>query len=183
VTRPGAAFIDRDGVINELVADGAGGPPESPLHVPDVRLVPGAAPALRRLGNAGWRLDELHDVHARMLELLAAEGVRFDDFRLCLHHPNGVVPELAGPCDCRKPAPGMLRDAARAGGIDLSASWMVGDTDADVGAGRAAGVRTVLVTYPGSGHKRGGEAPDVLAADLGEAAAAILGREPLPSAE
>jgi histidinol-phosphate phosphatase family protein len=199
VTRPGAAFIDRDGVINELVPDGAGGPPESPLHVPDVRLLSGAAAALRRLADAGWRLvgvsnqpaaakgtislDDLHAVHARVLELLAAEGVRFDDFRLCLHHPDGVVPELAGPCDCRKPAPGMLRDAACAGGIDLGASWMVGDTDADVGAGRAAGVRTVLVTYPGSGHKRGGEAPDVLAADLGEAAAAILGREPLPSAE
>ena len=200
MTRPGAAFIDRDGVINELVADGTGGLPESPLHVADVRLVPGAAAALRRLADAGWRLVgvsnqpaaakgtislvELHAVHARVIELLAAEGVRFDDFRLCLHHPDGVVPELAGPCDCRKPAPGMLHDAARAGGIDLSVSWMVGDTDADVGAGRAAGVRQVLITHPGSSHKRGVQAaPDALAADLGEAVDVILGREPLPSPE
>jgi D-glycero-D-manno-heptose 1,7-bisphosphate phosphatase len=199
VTRRGAAFIDRDGVIDELVADSGGGPPESPLHVADVRLVSGAAAALRRLSDAGWRLvgvsnqpaaakgtislGELHVVHARVIELLASEGVRFDDFRLCLHHPDGVVPELTGPCDCRKPAPGMLRDAARAGGIDLSDSWLVGDTDADVGAGRAAGVRVVLVTHPGSGHKRGSEAlPDALAADLGEAADLILGRQPLPSA-
>jgi phosphoglycolate phosphatase-like HAD superfamily hydrolase len=75
-----------------------------------------------------------------------------------------------------------LRDGAHAGGIDLGASWMVGDTDADVGAGRAAGARTVLVTHAGSGHKRGGEAlPDAFAADLGEAADLILGRKPLPS--
>ena len=56
-----------------------------------------------------------------MLELLAAEGVRFDDFRLCLHHPEGVVPELARVCDCRKPAPGMLLDAAGELEIDLGA--------------------------------------------------------------
>jgi D-glycero-D-manno-heptose 1,7-bisphosphate phosphatase len=198
VTRPGAAFIDRDGVINELVADAVGGPPESPLSVADVRLIPGAPAALRRLSDAGWclvgvsnqpaaakgtiSLDEVHAVQARVIELLAAEGVRLDDFRLCLHHPYGVVPELTGTCDCRKPAPGMLRDAARDGGIDLSVSWMVGDTDADVGAGRAAGARTVLVTHPGSGHKRGvAAAPDALVADLGAAVDVFLGSEPLPS--
>ena len=56
-----------------------------------------------------------------MLELLAAEGVRFDDFRLCMHHPDGVVPELTLDCDCRKPAPGMLLEAAGPLGVDLEA--------------------------------------------------------------
>ncbi len=64
------------------------------------------------------------------------------------------MPELAGPCECRKPAPGMLLDAARALGLDLASSWMVGDTDADVAAGQAAGCTTLLVAYPGSVHKR-----------------------------
>jgi histidinol-phosphate phosphatase family protein len=191
VSRRAAAFIDRDGVINELVAEGVGGLPESPLHVADVRLVAGAGAALRRLADAGWRLvgvsnqpaaakgtislDELHAVHLRVIELLAAEGVQFDDFRLCLHHPDGVVAELAGPCDCRKPAPGMLLAAARAHDLDLARSWMVGDTDGDVLAGQAAGCSTMLITHGGSAHKRRGAAvPDATAGDLGEAAGLIL---------
>ncbi len=200
MTRPGAAFIDRDGVINELVADGAGGSPESPLHVADVRLVPGAAAALRRLADAGWRLvgvsnqpaaakgtislDELHAVHARVIELLAAEGVRFDDFRLCLHHPDGVVPELAGPCDCRKPAPGMLLDAARAGGIDLERVVDGGRHRRRRGRGpRGGGAHRAHHAPRQRSQARGEAAPDALAADLGEAADVILGRERLPSAE
>jgi D-glycero-D-manno-heptose 1,7-bisphosphate phosphatase len=113
-----------------------------------------------------------------VLELLDSGGVTFDDFRLCLHHPEGVVAELSGPCDCRKPSPGMLLGAAAEGGIDLRESWMVGDTDTDVEAGRAAGCATVLIAHPGSAHKRSDAArPDVFAADLAAAAALILGRE------
>ena len=68
-----------------------------------------------------------------------------------------TVPELAGPCDCRKPAPGMLlRGRASELGLDLAASWIVGDSDADVEAGRRAGTRTVLVEHPGSAHRRSG---------------------------
>jgi D-glycero-D-manno-heptose 1,7-bisphosphate phosphatase len=186
-----AVFVDRDGVINELVPDPRSGRPESPLRVADVRLVPGAAAALRGLVDAGWRvigvsnqpsaakglmpLTELHAIQARVLELLAAEGARFDDFRLCLHHPEGVVPELSGDCDCRKPAPGMLVAAAEELGIDLRRSWMVGDTDGDVQAGRAAGCRTILVQHPGSAHKRTAELrPDAVVTDLTAAGGIIL---------
>lgn len=187
-----AVFVDRDGVINELVPDPDTGRPESPLHVADVRLIARAAGALRLLGGAGWRLvgvsnqpaaakgtislDELHAIQARVVALLAAEDVRFDDFRLCLHHPEGTVPELSGPCDCRKPAPGMLLDAARGLGIDLARSWMVGDTDGDVEAGRAAGCRTILVEHPDSAHKRTAQLrPDAVVTDLTAAARIILG--------
>ncbi len=186
-----AVFVDRDGVINELVADPASGRPESPLTVADVALIDGAAAALRRLAGAGWTLvgvsnqpaaakgrlpaAELWEVHGRVIELLGAEGVRLDAFRLCLHHPDGVVPELSGACDCRKPAPGMLVSAANELDIELSASWMVGDTDADVAAGRAAGCRTILVETPGSDHKRSrAEMPDCTAADLAAAAERIV---------
>jgi D-glycero-D-manno-heptose 1,7-bisphosphate phosphatase len=186
-----AVFIDRDGVINELVPDPLSGWPESPLNVDDVRLIPGAVAALRGLAEAGWRLvgvsnqpsaakgliglGELHAIQARVVELLAAEGARFDDFRLCLHHPDGVVGELTGECECRKPAPGMLLAAADALRIDLTRSWMIGDTDGDVRAGRAAGCRTILVVHPHSAHKRTAELhPDAVVRDLTAAAGIIL---------
>jgi D-glycero-D-manno-heptose 1,7-bisphosphate phosphatase len=186
-----AAFVDRDGVINELVPDPRTGVPESPLRVADVVLVSGAAEALRELATAGWRLvgvsnqpaaakgyislEQLASVQARVAELLAAEGVHFDDFQLCLHHPDGVVPELAGGCECRKPAPGMLLAAAAELDINLAASWMLGDTDTDVQAGRAAGCRTVLIENRGSAHKRSGTVdPDAVARNLA-AAVSLLG--------
>ncbi len=187
-----AAFLDRDGVLNELVPDRHSGTPESPLRVEDVRLAAGAAAAVRELSEAGYALvcvsnqpaaakgstsiERLRSVHQRVVELLENEGARLDAFRLCLHHPEGVVPELSGPCECRKPAPGMLVGAATDLGVDLERSWMIGDTDADILAGQAAGCRTALVVCAGSAHKRTGSAvPDLLAADLAEAAHLVIG--------
>jgi D-glycero-D-manno-heptose 1,7-bisphosphate phosphatase len=189
-----AAFIDRDGTIDELVRDPVSGEPESPLRAHDVALIPGAAGALRDLSEAGWlligvsnqpgaakakvTLEELAEVQARVLHLLAAEGVRFDDFRLCMHHPAGVVPELTGDCQCRKPASGMLLEAAGPLGVDLEASWMIGDTDSDIEAGKAAGCRTVLIEHPPSAHKRrGGAVPDATAPDLAAAIRLLLAPE------
>lgn len=194
VTAARAAFVDRDGTINELVPDPHTGRPESPLRPEDVSLIPGAAGALRALAAAGWRLvgvsnqpaaakgvvsaQQLDAVQARVLELLAAERVRLDAFRICLHHPDGVIPELTGACECRKPAPGMLIDAAQALSIDLARSWMIGDTDADVRAGHAAGCRTVLLAHEPSSHKRSGDAePDLMAGDLDQAAQLLLSPE------
>ncbi len=186
-----AAFLDRDGTLNEFVADPVSGLPESPLRAADVRLIDGAASAARELAQAGFALvcvsnqpaaakgkvslEQLLAVHERVLELLREEGVHLDAFRLCLHHPQGVVPELSGPCGCRKPAPGMLLDAAEELGLDLASSWMLGDTDSDVVAGHAAGCRTVLIEHPGSAHKRvTEEGPDVVAASLADGVAQLL---------
>jgi D-glycero-D-manno-heptose 1,7-bisphosphate phosphatase len=186
-----AAFVDRDGVVNELVPDRLSGLPESPLRVEDVSLIPGAAAALKRLHAAGWLLigvsnqpaaakgrvsvQQLHAVQARVLELLRGEGVTFDAFRLCLHHPEGIVAELSGPCDCRKPAPGMLLDAGRSLAVDFARSWMIGDTDSDVVAGRSAGCKTLLVQHPGSLHKRGrGATPDAVVPNLLTATDVVL---------
>jgi D-glycero-D-manno-heptose 1,7-bisphosphate phosphatase len=144
--------------------------PESPLRVEQVRLMAGAATAAIRLQRAGFVLvcvsnqpaaakgkasvEQLLAVHARTTELLAARGVTLAASRLCLHHAQGIVPELSRQCDCRKPAPGMLLDAAAALDLDLGRSWMVGDTDADVAAGGAAGCNTLLIRNPASVHKR-----------------------------
>jgi D-glycero-D-manno-heptose 1,7-bisphosphate phosphatase len=190
VSDAAAAFIDRDGVLNELVPDPESGLPESPLHPDQVRLLPGVGEALLGLRADGYllvgvsnqpaaakakiSLEQLLATQARVVELLAAEGVSLDEFKLCLHHPEGTVEGLRGPCDCRKPAPGMLLEAAAEHGIDLADSWMVGDTDSDVEAGRNAGCLTVLVEYPGSGHKRGGASrPTLRAADLAAAVTTI----------
>ncbi len=165
-----AVFLDRDGVINELVPDPVSGVPESPLRVQDVRLAPGAAAAAARLAQAGYALvcvsnqpaaakgkasvEQLLAVHQRVRELLSQQGVVLEATRLCFHHPDGVVAALTARCACRKPAPGMLLDAAAEHGLQPSASWMVGDTDSDVQAGRAAGCKTLLVCNPDSVHKR-----------------------------
>jgi D-glycero-D-manno-heptose 1,7-bisphosphate phosphatase len=186
-----AAFVDRDGVVNELVPDRLSGLPESPLEVEDVTLVPDAAQALKRLAQAGWLLigvsnqpaaakgrisvEQLEAVQARVLELLREHDVTFDAFRLCLHHPDGVVPGLSGPCDCRKPSPGMLLDAGHSLGVDFTRSWMIGDTDSDVVAGTSAGCKTVLVEHQGSVHKRGqGASPDVVVPSLCAATEIVL---------
>jgi D-glycero-D-manno-heptose 1,7-bisphosphate phosphatase len=187
-----AVFLDRDGVLNELVSDVHSGVPESPLRVADVRLISGAAAAAARLRQLGFVLvcvtnqpaaakgrissAELLAIHDRVLELLREAGVSMDASRICMHHEQAVVAELAGPCACRKPAPGMLLDAARALAIDLTDSWMVGDTDADVGAGRAAGCRTALIGNPDSAHKRlQAVSPDLRARSLAEAVEMIAG--------
>ncbi len=186
-----AVFLDRDGVLNELVADSLSGQPESPLAVRDVRLVPGAAAAVRTLARAGFVLicvsnqpaaakgrvavGQLLAVHRHVTGLLAREGVQLAASRLCLHHPQGVVPGLSGPCACRKPAPGMLLDAAGAVGADPRASWMVGDTDADIAAGRAAGCQTLLIEHQASVHKRLRACrPDLRAPDMARGAPLLL---------
>jgi D-glycero-D-manno-heptose 1,7-bisphosphate phosphatase len=186
-----AAFLDRDGTLNELVLEGGSGAAESPLKASDVRLIGGAAAAARALAQAGFALvcvsnqpaaakgkvsiEQLLAINERVRELLREEGVHFDCFRLCLHHPEGVAPELSGSCACRKPAPGMLLDAAQKLGLDLASSWMLGDTDSDVVAGHAAGCRAVLIEHPGSFHKRAGEAsPDLVASDLADGVARLF---------
>jgi D-glycero-D-manno-heptose 1,7-bisphosphate phosphatase len=178
-------------VINALVPDRETGQPESPLQIADVVLLEGVPAAMRELAEDGFLLigisnqpaaaketatrEQLALVQARVLELLADEDARLDDFRICLHHPDGSDTQLGRACDCRKPAPGMLLDAARTHDIDLARSWMVGDTDADVRAGAAAGTRTVLVDHHASAHKRdGSSAPTLVALDLPHAVRRLL---------
>jgi histidinol-phosphate phosphatase family protein len=186
-----AVFLDRDGILNELVPDVVTGHPESPVREGDVRLMPGVAAMVHELQAAGFavvcvtnqpaaakglvELSRLKAVHRHVVDLLAAAGGELDGWGICYHHPDAVVEELRGPCGCRKPADGMLRDAAADLTLDLERSWMIGDTDADVLAGRAAGCRTVLVANPASAHKRTGSVmADVLVETMSKAVRAVL---------
>ena len=152
-----AVFLDRDGVINQK-------PPEGNYVTrwEDFHILPGVAEGVALLNRAGFTVIvvtnqrciakglmtvvELENMHQRMTELLAGSGAIIDGTFYCPH-------EIEPVCECRKPAPGMLLNAARLHGIDLSGSWMIGDSDIDIQAGVNAGCKTVrLIT--------GDEAPD-----------------------
>lgn len=148
-----AVFLDRDGTLNNEV-DFVRTPEE--LH-----LIPGAADAVRRLHEAGlvtclmsnqsgiargFLTEEmLQVIHAKLTAELAAEGARLDALYYCPHYPEGTVAPYNVTCSCRKPAPGMILRGAAEFGLNLSASFVVGDSAVDVLAGRAAGATTLLV--------------------------------------
>lgn len=185
-----AVFLDRDGVVNANVTYPDDGRPEAPRRVEDFRLLPGALAAMAALRRAGWRLILVSNqpnqalgkasaadhaaIHAALLTALAAAGITLTAAYYCLHHPAGSEAGLGGPCRCRKPAPAFLFEARDAHGIDLGASWMVGDRDSDIACGRAAGVRTILVRGEGPPS----EPPaDAVVPDLAAAARVILGED------
>jgi D-glycero-D-manno-heptose 1,7-bisphosphate phosphatase len=142
-----AVFLDRDGVINQK--------PQEGLYVTrweDFHILPGVIESIALLNRADFRVivvtnqrciakglmtvADLEEMHRRMLDSLARAGATIDGVYYCPH-------EMEPFCDCRKPSPGMLLDAASSHGIDLQASWMIGDSDIDIEAGRNAGCKTV----------------------------------------
>jgi len=184
-----AVFLDRDGTLVEEVPY---------LHDPaELALLPGVAAALAPLGAAGYALvvatnqagvargyyDEaaVARVHRRLRALLAAGGARLDAVVYCPHHPDGTVAAYAGACRCRKPGPGMLAAAAERLGLDLRASYLIGNHPSDVGAALAAGATPLFVT---TGRAAGRRPPAGAAAfpSLAAATAAVLQgwREPGP---
>jgi D-glycero-D-manno-heptose 1,7-bisphosphate phosphatase len=187
-----AVFLDRDGIICDLVVDPSSGTPESPYRAEDVRILDGVSAALEALAGAGMILvvasnqpaaakgiatpEALAEVHRRVVELLGPSRGSISAWRYCYHHPDARDP-LLRECECRKPKPGMLRDAARDLALDLERSWMVGDADRDIEAGAAAGCRTALVEHGASNHRRtGASRPTLCAGDLATATGAILER-------
>lgn len=187
-----AVFLDRDGVLVRDV-----GPLTS---ADDIVLTPGVASGLNQLAAAGFLLVVVSNqtVVARgllnenaVIELQAqveqrivdAGGPELDDFLFCSHHPNASVPEYRRECGCRKPAAGLLLEAAVKHGISLKQSFMIGDRPSDVEAGLRAGCATIQLTTgahtaPPIEVTGGFEVrpPHHLAKDLREAAAIVLGK-------
>lgn len=148
-----AVFLDKDGTL--LI--------DVPYNVDPEQMViyPDAGPALRQMQLAGYRLivvsnqsgvargyfaeAALAAVWEQLTSLFAPFGVTFDGFYYCPHQPAGTVGEYAIDCECRKPQPGMLRQAAKELTIDLTESWMIGDILHDVEAGNRARCRSILV--------------------------------------
>ena len=145
-------FLDRDGVIN--VDTGY-------LHrLEDLRFVEGVQEGLALAVRHGYKLivvtnqsgvargyygeDDVNTLHRHMNDILTAAGAPIDAFYYCPHHKDGVVAQYAIDCDCRKPKPGMLLQAMREHAIDSQKSFLIGDSQRDVEAAQAAGIRGYL---------------------------------------
>jgi len=157
----GAAFFDRDGVINEIVYHRDIGIVDSPFTAGQFRLLPGAPRALRKVNRIGllavvvsnqpgvakghFTRAMLSKMTEKMRRAIERGGARLDGIYYCLHHPQAVRALYKKRCSCRKPGAGLLRQAARELHIDLAHSFMVGDSITDIQAGKRAGCRTILI--------------------------------------
>ena len=168
-----AVFLDRDGTINIE---------KEYLYRPDeFEFVPGAPEGIALLNSAGFVVvvvtnqsgiargyygeDDVQRLHRHMDECLARAGARVDAYYYCPHHPVSGEGTYRIDCSCRKPNPGMLLMAADDLGIDLNRSWMVGDKEADLEAGAAAGCRVCLVRTGYGAEAAGTAGEDVLVCD------------------
>lgn len=190
-----AAFLDRDGVINEIVWNDDIEQLDSPMKPSQFVFLPGAKEGIKTLIDAGYyvfvvtnqpsaakgktRLADLYDINTYMISELAKDGIHIDDLFMCPHYtkelPLTKEKFLIKQCDCRKPKPGLIYRALRKYNIDLTASYMVGDSCTDVQAGEAAGIRTVFLGDIKCDlcKKLGEVSPTFVAKDLKEAAILI----------
>ena len=152
-----AVFLDRDGTINKYVG--------FLRNIDDLELIEGVAEAIKLINQSGYLAivvtnqpviargevtwEELNDIHKKMATLLGKEGAYVDGIYICPHHPDkgfeGERQEYKIDCDCRKPKPGLLLQAAKDFNIDLSESYMIGDSHRDVEAGENAGVKKSIL--------------------------------------
>lgn len=182
-----AVFLDRDGTLNREV---------SYVRTPDeLEVFKGAGPAIRRLNLAGIRTvvvtnqpvlargecteAQLREIHNKLEALLGAEGAYLDAIYYCPHHPHKGYPgeraDLKIVCSCRKPATGMIDLATQALNLDLSRSWLIGDSDTDVKTAANAGLRSILLGTGGCNPCGApSEAPDAVLPDLATAVDFLL---------
>ena len=154
-------FLDRDGVINELVYHQEQGVIDSPFTVEQFRLLPGVGKAITKFHEMGYMVivvsnqpgtakghlswETFDQIRQKMNEELDEETAFVDREYHCFHHPEAKVHSLRAKCECRKPKPGLLLEAAQDIGVDLSQSWMIGDSLTDIKAGKDAGCQTILL--------------------------------------
>lgn len=185
-----AIFLDKDGTLVD----------DLPYNVEQSRitLCPGVGAGLRLLARLDYKLfvvtnqdgvahgyfgeSDVEGVAHRLNELLFRERLNLEGFYYCPHHPDGSVVPYARDCHCRKPKPGMLLQAAHDRGIDLHASWMIGDILHDVEAGNRAGCRTLLIDNGNETEWRLGpkRIPTRMAPDLYAAAVLIAEEDKVP---
>ena len=152
-----AIFMDRDGTLNRYVG--------FLRDIQDFELLPNTEEAVKKINGSEYlaiiatnqpvvargevTFSQLREIHNKLETLLGEKGAYLDGVYFCPHHPHkgyeGEVAELKCDCDCRKPKPGLLMQAAKDYNIDLGESWMVGDSESDIQAGIAAGCHTVLL--------------------------------------
>jgi D-glycero-D-manno-heptose 1,7-bisphosphate phosphatase len=156
-----AVFLDRDGVINELVYYQEQEVIDSPFTPRQFQLIPGVTEALKTLSDNGYLTILVSNqpgiakgnmteknfelIRQKMILELIKGGAVLDGEYYCLHHPKAVVAKYRVLCDCRKPLPGLLLKAAGEKDINLKQSWIIGDNLSDIQTGLSAGCRTILI--------------------------------------
>lgn len=159
-----AVFFDRDGTLCKDA--------HYPSTFEDFQPFPDVVLALKQLQAAGFELfivtnqsgvargyfsfDTAQVLNQKIIEWFSSQGVHFLDSALCPHHPQGTVAQYQVDCNCRKPQPGMILELAQKYQIDLAHSYMLGDKDSDVEAGKRAGCQSVLIGNP---HKEATDIP------------------------
>jgi D-glycero-D-manno-heptose 1,7-bisphosphate phosphatase len=170
-----AIFIDRDGVINELIFNPNTNEYESPHEPKDLVLRPDILDTLKKFNDLGYylfiisnqpsyakgktSLENIKEIHQRLQDQIENYGINIKEYYYCYHHPDGIILEYSGPCECRKPKPYFINKAAKEYDVDLSHSWMIGDQDTDIECGINAGVRTIQLINHHSQKKRGVSSP------------------------
>jgi len=158
-----AVFLDRDGVINEIVSFPELGLLDSPLNSRQFKLLPKVAEAIRVFNRLHLKVIVLSNqpaiakgkmtkksfeqIRQKMRNELEKRGAHVDAEYYCFHHPSAKDPKYRVNCDCRKPKPGLFLKASKDFGLDLSKCYAIGDSLSDVKAGRSVGCRTFLIGY------------------------------------
>ena len=193
-----AVFLDRDGVLNELVYYPDEGIIRSPMSVKDIRVFPFAGESVCLIKGLNYKaivvsnqpgvakrqftLPELRRMNNKVRRELSRQGCSYDAEYFCLHHPDALLKEYKVDCDCRKPKPGLLVKAANEHDLDLSKSFFVGDAIVDMKAGNAAGCRTILLghvtTFFSEMLDREGVTPDFIVPSLKDVPKLLEGLQP-----
>lgn len=156
-----AVFLDRDGIINELVFHSELNITGAPFLPFEFKLISGVAEAIQILHRSGYlvvvisnqpdvakgrmTMDSFEEIRRKLKEELEGAGAFLDAEYYCMHHPQAAIEQFKVNCNCRKPKPGLLLKAAKDHNIDMSQSWFVGDNLSDIEAGKSAGCQTILV--------------------------------------
>ena len=190
-----AVFLDRDGVINEIVFNEDAEQMDSPMNISQFKLLPDVAEAIKLFKEMGYyvflatnqpaaakgktSLERLYDINTYFVNEMKLEGAEIDDVYMCTHYTKKLAMTkedfLIKECDCRKPKPGLLLKAFDKYNIDIENSYMIGDSYTDVKCGKAAGVKTIFIgDYKCDSCKRlCGEKPDMICKNILEAARSL----------
>lgn len=179
-----AVFLDRDGTLNKEIGFAK--------KKEDYERLPGVVEGLKILMKLGFKLivvtsqsgvargfyteKEVHEFHDHLTKDLEKEGVKIDAFYFCPHHATQGIGKYKVECDCRKPKTGMIDKAVKDFEIDTKKSYMIGDKDADIMMGKAAGCTSIFVKT-GTNKNLQGIAPDYTAENLHDAAKWIKKKE------
>ncbi|MCE5270132.1 HAD-IIIA family hydrolase [bacterium] len=191
-----AIFLDRDGVINDIVYHQDIGVLDTPFSLEQFKLLPGVARAIKDINDSSYlailvsnqpgvakehfSLDIHNAIDQKMTVLLSEMGAYLDDRYYCLDHPEAILKEYRNDSEWRKPRPGMIIAACQKYGLSAESCWMIGDSVVDIIAAQAAGTRSVMIGKRQCYNCRllfeKSATPDMFADNLNEAVSRIVGK-------